>query len=140
MSYEDPRSRDRRFPNRPTHQDFIDLADVVQGNDTRAETGLATPVAILGIDEASLMYFIEQRFGTLSQATGGALPAKPDPLLMALYFDAMAVGKGLGEVRARRELRRAQFTAWAEGADAGADEAHWKDGEFTKNPYDEEGS
>lgn len=101
MGYEDPRSANPDFPDRPTHQDFIDLSDVVQGNDTRAEAELVSPFEILDIDEESLMYFIKGRFYALSFATGGRIPAEPDPLMMALYMDAMCVGKGFAEHRAR---------------------------------------
>lgn len=101
MSYEDPRGRDPRFPDRPRHQDFIDLSDVAQGNDMRAEAGTPIP-EIVGLDTNSLMYFIRERFGVLSQATG----VKLDPnnlLLMSLYLDALAIGKHLAEHRARKK-------------------------------------
>jgi hypothetical protein len=100
--YVDPRDRDRRHPDRPQHQDFYDLSEVAQALDHAADLGtLTNPLDALDLDEDSLMYFLSERLGILSARTGGAFV--PNPMTMALYLDALTVGKRLGEVRAERQ-------------------------------------
>lgn len=101
MSYEDPRGHDPQFPDRPTHQDFIDLSDVVQGNDLRSEA-MVGPMEILGLDQEAVSYFLQERLNLFDRLTNGAIMQVPWQLLMAMYLDAMAAGKGLAELRARR--------------------------------------
>lgn len=100
--YEDPKKRDPRFPDRPTHPDFARLSEVVQDHDIRAERLGVKPTAILGVDEDSFMYFLENRLGIFAQRTG--IPVFDNPsmkaVLGALYMDAFALGKDYAQAQA----------------------------------------
>ena len=93
----DPRERDPRFPDRPTHRDFIMLSEIVQAHDDRAEVRGENPFAIAGVDEESLMYFMRNRMAIFQQRLG-LLPI-PLPSLMALYLDAFALGQRFTQAR-----------------------------------------
>lgn len=57
------------FPDRPDHEDFRLLSEIVQLADQAAEAG--TPVFdIVKVDEASVTYTIEQRIMRTEQAIG----------------------------------------------------------------------
>lgn len=98
--YIDPTQPDPQFPDRPTHQDFIDLSNVVQGHDARSAT--AGPFEIAGVDSDSFIYMVEQRLGIYSQLSPGRINPK-DPILLALYLDAFALGKAFAEHRNRKD-------------------------------------
>ena len=99
----DPSKPDPRFPDRPTHPDFIRLSHVVQTHDAMAEGLDVGTFQILGVDEASFLYFVRNRFGILYQQ--GIAPTGTDrahlrdahPFLVALYLDAFALGKAFAE-------------------------------------------
>lgn len=93
----DPRERDPRFPDRPTHRDFIRLSDIVQAHDDRAEIRGENPFAIAGVDEESIKYFMQNRMAIFQQRIG-LLPI-PLPSLMALYLDAFALGQRFTQAR-----------------------------------------
>lgn len=89
----DPRERDPRFPDRPTHPDFIKLSEVVQEYDDRAENKGEDPFALTGVDEESLLYLIRNRFGIFGQRTDRERWFEEHEMfLMALYLDAFALG------------------------------------------------
>ena len=98
----DPRARDPRFPDRPTHRDFIRLSEIVQAHDDRAEIRGENPFAIAGVDEESIRYFIENRLGVMQQALDIRLPMKT--ALMALYLDAFALGQRFTQERVEDAL------------------------------------
>lgn len=99
----DPRARDPRFPDRPTHEDFIRLSEAVQTHDAMAEQLGVGTFDIIGVDEESLTYVIKNRFGIILQT--GIAPTGTDrahlrdahPFLMVLYLDAFALGKRFAE-------------------------------------------
>ena len=94
---------DANFPDRPTHQDWIDLSYAVQTNDLRADAGEEAE-AILGLDEKSLWYLLDGRI-MRSAAMLGVSIAQGDRtyrLMMASYMDGLAIGKTLAERRAAR--------------------------------------
>jgi hypothetical protein len=88
MTYHDPSRVDPKFPQRPTHEDFQRLSNVVQGMDLRAEAGADIP-DIHGLDDQSVNYFIYNRLGVLGEKIGANLQT---PLMMAIYLDALTVG------------------------------------------------
>jgi hypothetical protein len=100
--YVDPRQPDPAYPGRPSHPDFADLADAAQDIDARAESGVP-PLEILGLDEDSVMYLLTQRLSIMAEATGGAVTLNPTTL--ALYLDALTLGKVLADRRAPRVTR-----------------------------------
>ena len=97
----DPRARDPRFPDRPTHPDFIRLSEAVQTHDAMAEQLDVNPFAITGVDEKSLSYFLENRIGVMMQRLGTRiLLAKA--MVGAIWLDGFALGKRYAEQVAER--------------------------------------
>lgn len=89
---------DPRFPDRPTHPDFWRLSEIVTQNDGDATEGGKSTFEILGIDEESFMYFLEQRLGTVTQAAHVAdLGPRMHRFVQAVYIDAFAAGKKFAE-------------------------------------------
>lgn len=93
--YEDPRKPDPRFPDRPTHEDFVRLSEIVQENDFKAERLGYNPLQMADVDEKSLLYFLENRLGTFARLTGVEFLADPrnQSLLSALWIDAFVAGR-----------------------------------------------
>jgi len=89
-----PRARDPRFPDRPTHPDFVRLSETVQTHDAMTEELGLTPIQVVGVDEESLMYFMRNRMAIASQRMHRDLT---HPRFMALYLDAFALGKAYAE-------------------------------------------
>lgn len=111
MTRHDPRERDPRFPDRPTHEDYITLSELVQATDREAEVEHRPIPEIVGVDMPSILYFIENRLGTLSnrlmQEAGPAdrgrlisLNLPKNPMFMSIYLDAFTLGKRFAETRA----------------------------------------
>lgn len=94
--YVDPTEPDPQFPGRPTHPDFTVLSHVLQGMDLRAGAR-ASVLDISGVDQASLLYAIKQRLGTLNLVTHGLI--ETGPISQALYIDAFTLGKLYAEAR-----------------------------------------
>ena len=94
----DPRKRDPRFPDRPTHQDFIDLSEAIQELDGRADEGVESFEDIMGVDPASLRYIMDARVG-MALDNSGVTPVLA-PLLKSVYMDAFTLGKRFAERRA----------------------------------------
>ena len=91
----DPRARDPRFPDRPTHPDFIRLSEAVQTHDAMAEQLDVSPFAVMGVDEESFLYFLKNRLGMVSQRMHRDFTG---PRNQALYLDAFALGKRYAEM------------------------------------------
>lgn len=90
----DPRARDPRFPDRPTHPDFVRLSEVVQTHDAMTEQLRVNPFAVVGVDQASLMYVISNRLKIASERLHRDLTGSR---FQALYLDAFALGKAYAE-------------------------------------------
>jgi hypothetical protein len=99
MTYHDPRKRDPRFPDRPTHEDFVVLSEQVQRIDHEAEVDHVPLPEIVGVDMESLLYLLRQRMGLMIQRTGRSNIDPMDPMLMAIYMDAFTLGKRYAEAR-----------------------------------------
>lgn len=95
--YEDPRKKDPRFPDRPTHPDFIRLSEIVQKHDIDTERLGHSPFEVLGVDEASFLYFLDNRLGVFSQRTHRTFEGRNKAMISALYMDAFALGKAFAE-------------------------------------------
>lgn len=88
--YVDPSKADPRHPDRPTHPDFVRLSNALQTTDARAEAG--EPIAdILGVDETSLLYVIDNRLTILGLSD--------NTMLKAVYVDAFTLGMRYAEAR-----------------------------------------
>lgn len=91
----DPRERDPRYPDRPSHPDFVRLSTAVQNHDAMAEQMGVSPFAILGVDEESFTYFLTNRMGIVSERMHRDFT---NPRFAALYMDAFALGKRYAEL------------------------------------------
>lgn len=93
--YEDPRKQDPRFPERPTHPDFMVLSTVVQQNDIQAERLGGNPLEMVEVDQKSMLYFLRNRIGIFGQRLGFDISdPRVQTALMSLYIDAFALGRG----------------------------------------------
>ena len=86
MTYQDPSQFDPRFPHRPTHPDFVRLANAAQNVDSQAGSGRSVP-DILNLDEDSVIYFIEQRLGALGVTSAVAKAMYLDAITIATYAE-----------------------------------------------------
>jgi hypothetical protein len=91
-NYEDPKKRDPRFPDRPTHPDFVALSETVQEMDRLAEVDRVPIPDMVGADMESLTYLIRNRLGVIAQKTGRRIDTD-DLFLLSLYLDAFTLGK-----------------------------------------------
>lgn len=102
----DPRERDPRFPNRPQHEDFYLLSEVVQDIDNRAVTEV-DPFEMIGIDENSITYLADERCAMaiekMMREGGPGAPGNIAILLKMIYIDAFALGKLYTEKKQSRE-------------------------------------
>lgn len=91
----DPIHPDPRFPNRPNHPDFMELANLVLEMD---DPTVDVEEHLGFIDEESLTYFVGERLPILMKA---AREHKVDPpnFMMALYIEAMSMGYHLSQRR-----------------------------------------
>lgn len=68
----DPRTTDPRFPDRPTHPDFIILSEAVQAIDKKADSGVEVHNIVSGdVDVDSLTYLAQNRAGMALQSLRG---------------------------------------------------------------------
>lgn len=95
--YHDPAQRDPRFPNRPTHPDWVRLSNALQEMDARADAGTEMMQIIGNVDEESLRYAVTNRLAILHQVTHGEMDA------LAVYLDAFTLGKLYAESVARKD-------------------------------------
>lgn len=87
----DPREKDPQFPDRPDHPDFFDLSEIAQQIDS--ESDYRSPGDIVGIDETSLVYFMEQRLKGFVMSGGPPRQGQLIPYLMAVWADGVATGR-----------------------------------------------
>lgn len=86
---------DPQFPNRPTHPDFELLSEVIHkldDPDKKIEDQLSF------IDEESMLYFVEQRMGVLTEIAKKHNVSGPE-FLCALYLEGMTLGYHLSQAR-----------------------------------------
>ena len=86
MTYQDPSQFDPRFPDRPTHPDFVRLANAAQNVDSQAGSGRGVS-DILNLDEDSVVYFIEQRLGAMGITSTVAKAMYLDAITIATYAE-----------------------------------------------------
>ena len=96
--------RDPRYPNRPQHPDYWRMSEIVMQHDAQSvEDGKSVP-EIAQVDEASLLYMASNRIGFTLNATGlGAQARGMEPVLLAIYLDAFALGKKFAERGGHRD-------------------------------------
>lgn len=94
----DPRERDPNFPERPTHEDFVMLAQEVIRLDQDSE--IASIPTLMGLDEDSTFYYINQRISILVNK----IPKGTDPraILMAMYAEGLCMGQRIERTRHER--------------------------------------
>lgn len=95
--YVDPSKPDPRFPDRPTHPDFVRLSEIIQEHDHAVDHTGAGPFEVLKIDEKSFLYFLRNRLQVFAVGVGLDPQAADNPVFMALYLDAFALGKRYAE-------------------------------------------
>lgn len=96
----DPLDRDK-FPGRPDHPDFWRLSEVLLRIDGATTEGRESVVDVLGVDMASFMYAANER---VSRAVDQQRQVgDPYLLLMTVYMDAFALGKGFAEAGGHRD-------------------------------------
>jgi hypothetical protein len=90
----DPREIDPRFPDRPQHEDWYLLSEVIQENDAKAEQASADVFGIAGVDQASAIYAIKQRYLRMT-----AVDRDPAVVGMGLWLDGFAAGVAFNQRR-----------------------------------------
>lgn len=94
---------DPRFPDRPQHPDFWRLSEVIVRIDGAATEGGESVEDLMGVDLESFMYFAQHRVRRARDLARH--PSRPfgaeslEVLLMTLYMDAFALGKGFAEAQ-----------------------------------------
>ena len=93
---------DPRFPNRPQHPDFWQLAQLCMKHDAETAEGKTLPeFAGEVVDEESLFYLAKQRCTFIARATG--LDPKSAAALMTVYFDGFLLGHDYALVKRAQE-------------------------------------
>lgn len=95
----DPRQRDPRFPDRPQHEDFYLLSEVVQENDRLAEQASADVFKIAGVDQASAIYMIQGRLDRFLDSRGAHRTQAVLVPSMGMWLDGFAAGVAFNQRR-----------------------------------------
>lgn len=94
-----PREHDPRFPDRPQHEDFYLLSEIVQEHDQQAEVTSADVFKIAGVDQESAIYTITQRLGLFTEKRGIRLNREAALAGMGMWLDGFAAGVAFNQRR-----------------------------------------
>ncbi len=99
MAKHDPRKKDPRFPDRPQHEDYYLLSEVIQDNDEQADQASSDVFKIAGIDKESAIYAMRQRVRMLADKRGIPVTVDIAVIGLAMWLDGFAAGVAFNQRR-----------------------------------------